>query len=65
MFEYGIIFFKKLNLEFWEILENWNFENLEFWKILILKLFENWNFGKLNLEIGILENYFVNGIFKN
>ena len=53
-------------MEFWK---NWNFG----------KLFENENFKKLNLEIGILEdylrklnvkdrileNYFENGISKN
>ena len=38
-----------------------NYSRMEFWKIN----FKSWNFEKLNLEIGILENWNFEELFKN
>ena len=48
----GVLKIKLWKLETWKLFKNGSFENWNFGK-----LFENLKFWKLNLKIGILENY--------
>ena len=54
----GVLKIKFENWNFEEIFENYSFENyLKMEVLLNLKIIWEWNFWKLNLKIGILENY--------